>query len=716
MRALATTTVLALAALLAACADADPATEVDASTDLGASDAGETCTSSFLPTADLLGNAAPPAGTADPRATELVIYELQARSANACDPAVGSPEQRRACEAKVAPDVTYRADGPQCAPAEIARLERIRLGTLDDLITDTLDPREAISLRYIRERVGANVVWMMPLFPNNDRWNLPTPCDNLGSPYAVRDYMHVRASLSRACIEAGLTEFDPARPETANAEPCWGDDAFDAVLADAERRGVQVFLDVAFNHVGHNYLLYDTLGAVPLAERYEAGASSDTLWDFDLTYDEALLYPEVLDSPEELRAFAAENPDAGADLAALRERCPQLDAHALVGAFGAWRLAFQDERRSFSCDERFLEYQLPGFYSSRTTQGAARDVADMQSEYGWNDVKFLHHTESGLGQREAWRVREYFFRVMNHWVSRGVDGFRLDHATDGFSGLSPETWRYIMAKTEYYAALRGQDAPIYLAEEFHDQWGMAPHSDIMTEGYLFGMLNRGGAFDTTSVRRVLSEAHRFLGDVHVMAALENHDELRLVNDTPLDRTSGRGAWALGASIWSTPMMLVGQEWGESQRLEFRRAHVLPGRFETDPDELAAQDASIAAYRDLIQVRTSDEGAPLRATGRRFVHDDTQSALALLKWNDEGDVWLLLHNLFPAGTSLGWTIPGEVSAGLRLDACEEYRWVDVFSDTTAIGCSTPEDWARGTSTWMSGETPYRWLRLESCGGA
>ena len=485
------------------------------------------------------------------------------------------------------------------------------------------------------------------------------------------------------------------------------------MLEVAERRGVRVFLDVAFNHVGHNYLLYDTLGAVPLATRYEDGASSDTLWDFDLTYDEALLSPEVLDTPEELRALAAAEPAEAAALADLRARCPELDGHALVAAFGAWRLAFEDERRGFSCDERFLEYQVPGFYASRSTSGAARDVSDMRSEYGWNDVKFLHHTESGLGQREAWRVREYLFRVMNHWVARGVDGFRLDHATDGYSGLSPETWRYIMAKTEYYAALRGQDAPIYLAEEFHDQAGMAPHADIMTEGYLFGMLNRGGPFDANSVRRVLSDAHRFVGDVHVMAALENHDELRLMTDTPLDAESGRGAWALGASIWSTPMLLVGQEWGEQARLEFRRAHVLPGRFEEDPTARAAQDARIAAYRDLITLRSGEEGSPLRSLGRRFVHDDTQSALALLKWDDQGEVWLLLHNLFSSGTSLPWRIPGEVSAGLGLDACARYRWVDVFSGATVIGCAEPSSWARGGSLWLSDSTPYRWARMERC---
>ena len=73
--------ILALA-MLAACGEAAPDVS---SVDAGAGDAAEqACSASFLPVADLVGNAGSPRGSADPRATELVLYELQARSANAC--------------------------------------------------------------------------------------------------------------------------------------------------------------------------------------------------------------------------------------------------------------------------------------------------------------------------------------------------------------------------------------------------------------------------------------------------------------------------------------------------------------------------------------------------------------------------------------------------------------------------------------------------------
>src|SRR5688572_5260145 len=104
-------------------------------------------------------------------AGSMILYEAQVRTANACHPDIGSPEQRAACATKVAPRVSYRAENMQCG--HIGELQKIKLGTLDDMMEDTADHRKGITLRYVKERVGANTVWLMPLFPNNDQWNIP---------------------------------------------------------------------------------------------------------------------------------------------------------------------------------------------------------------------------------------------------------------------------------------------------------------------------------------------------------------------------------------------------------------------------------------------------------------------------------------------------------------------------------------------------------------
>ena len=190
----------------------------------------------------------------NPQAGSSILYEVQVRTANACRTDTGSDEQRTACGAKVAPKVKYRAfNGDRSRCGALQDLDAIRLGTLEDLLEPTADYRKGITLQYIHDRVGANTVWMMPLFPNNDQYNLPDACDNLGSPYAVRDYFHIQGKLSRDCIAQGRDEnsFEDsgsANPGTRVATPtpaCYGNVSFDRVIQDAHRRGLKVMLDLA---------------------------------------------------------------------------------------------------------------------------------------------------------------------------------------------------------------------------------------------------------------------------------------------------------------------------------------------------------------------------------------------------------------------------------------------------------------------------------------
>src|SRR4051812_38933772 len=80
-------------------------------------------------------------------AGQLVLYEAQARTANACRPDFGADWQRRACAAKPAPAIAYHGENTSCG--DLANLASIKLGTLDDLLDDTADFRAGITLRYI---------------------------------------------------------------------------------------------------------------------------------------------------------------------------------------------------------------------------------------------------------------------------------------------------------------------------------------------------------------------------------------------------------------------------------------------------------------------------------------------------------------------------------------------------------------------------------------
>jgi hypothetical protein len=514
----------------------------------------------------------------------LLLYELQLRSANACDPLLGTPEQRQACTAKPAPEVRYLATDSSCDALE--DLERIRLGTIDDLLEPTADPTRGITLRYIAEEVGANAVWIMPPFSVNNTEQLPNACDNLGSPYAVTDYFHLDPGLSRGCIS------DPAGCDpNAIVQP---------LVAQAESRNLRLFLDVAFNHFGRNYRFYDLDAALP-----DARLTEQQRWDFDTTFDTALLAPNLL-TDGSLSAPSAAIAQAVAEVAL---RCPDLPQGQRLSAVALWRWLTADERAAFDCTATTLERLAPSFYAGADPARPSTGPSDSFSG-PWRDVRFLfHHSAPGSARAASLRLREYLFRILNFWTAQGISGFRLDHATDTANGFSPEVWRYLIAKTRFYAERRGQQPPIFLAEEFSDPQGMASVADLLTEGYLFDATARGRSSDGNSVAATLAKTARFGGQARVLTHLENHDELRLTDGTGLDFETGRIRWAAGLATWSTPMLLAGQEWGESERLQFRRSSLLPGRF--DAAVMAGWRTRVASYRDYIAHWRSPAGCNYR---------------------------------------------------------------------------------------------------------
>lgn len=646
-------------------------------------------------------------------AGSMVLYELQVRSVNACDPEVGAPRQRAACARKPAPLVTYPHDPAGCG--ELAELQRIRLGTLDDLGEDTADPGLGITLRYLEERLGINSIWLMPVFPNNDAWGVAAPCDNLGSPYAVRDYLHVSGMLSRACIAAGRDERSEA--------PCWGNDALDATLASAHSRGQKVLLDLAFNHFGHNYLFYDAASFTPVRERIARGEDLDRLWDFAGTFDPALVHPELVDTPARLEDLARRDGAVRETLASLKARCPALEGDTLVRAFDIWRDALDWERQQMACDSMVLESAAPGFYLGKDRQNPSLRVGDNFSGDGpdtWDDVKFLFHHEDNVAHRhELVRNREYLFRIMNHWASRGVDGFRLDHSTDGFSGLGPNEWRYIAGKVAFYSARRGQPRPILLAEEFHDQVGIAPVVDIMTEGYIHDMTKPAGLpMDSGRAEAVLTNTQRF-AHTYVMTGLETHDEERLTESTGWSVWVGAGMWGLGASTWSVPMLFAGQELGEPRRLGFRKSDYLRSRFEGAPGHRADADTLLDFYRRMITARSANENRALRGTRSWFLRTRASDGtgidprlLARARWSDDGNAVFTFFNFWEQHVAQSYYLPPELARQISLRDDLGYRTVDTISGVRGP-CRPGRELKWDFAVDMDAATRILWLRLERC---
>jgi hypothetical protein len=650
-----------------------------------------------------------------------ILYEVQVRTANACDPTVGNSAQKYACAAKIAPKPVYKAgiDGFQCNDLE--RLNRIKLGTLDDMLENTADYRQGITVRYIREKVGATAVWLMPLFPNNDTWKIPDGCDNLGSPYAVRDYLHARGTLSRECILKGQDEY--------SSTPCWGNNELEKVIAEAHSKGLKVMLDVALNHFGHNYLMYDYVNHTPIRERIASKEDLNRLWKYNETEEESLLRPELLDSAAALTAATGAGIPLplqtqthklnAMNLAALNAKCPNLSGDALVRSFNMWREALDSERAYFSCDPLSLEAQLPGFYMGRNATDPSKKLGDNFTN-NWVDVKFLyHHEENEAHKHQFVRNREYLFRVMNYWVSRGVDGFRLDHTTDPDGKMGANEWKYILSKVNYYAKKRGQKQPIYLAEEFGDQMGMSRVVDLMTEGYVGDMNGRNGKTkDAHHVENVVRNMGRFKGRTYVMSALETHDEHRLLEGTGFNVWTGAGFWGIGATTWSTPMILMGQEFGETEQLPFRKSAYLPGRFKGTHSYREDGTSLVGFYNSMMTSRLAPENRALVSSKYHFLRTRQNNSVdsrifAQIKWTDDLNVVFTFHNLWEQDVKQSYFIPPEIAQAAGIKDDFSYQLIDVLSNQRKGACRTGSELKWDFYIELDRATRMQWLRLERC---
>jgi hypothetical protein len=643
------------------------------------------------------------------------LYELQIRTANACRADVGSPEQRAACAQKASqkqsPFVSYKAENMSCG-SFASELKPIQLGTIDDLLKNTSDFKKGITLNYIKD-LGATTVWIMPPFPNNDRWNIPDGCDNLGSPYAVRDYMHIQGTLDTKCTSQGLDEY--------SSTPCWGNNKFKELIDQAHAKGLKVWLDVAFNHFGHNYMMYDYENFTSTHQRLSANENLNDLWNFERTFEQGLLRPSILDSEAALTKLIASEPHKSM-FQSFAARCSASmpSGQELVRAYSAWRNALQHERDNFNCKETFLEGQVPGFYMGQN--GAPSKKVGDNLTNNWVDVKFLYHKEQDPSQQHTFvRNREYLFRVMNYYASLGVDGFRLDHTTEAGSGLDANEWRYLLNKVDFYAWKRDQKKLAYMAEEFSSQMAMSPIIDAMTDGYVGDMLGRKIAKKGAShVEKVIANMDRFGGKSYVMTALETHDEHRLTDKTGLDIWTGAGFWGIGLTTWSLPMLLAGQELGEPWGLGFKRSDFIRSRFEGSNNFNPSSPALHDFYKRMIGARSKSENRALYSSKRHFLRTKDgnkvdERLFAQIKWSENLNVVFTFHNLWEEDVEQSYFIPPAVAsaAGIRDDKNYALRNI-LGNDSPQVGdCKLGKDLKWDFYVKMNKIERAQWLRLEEC---
>ncbi len=120
-------------------------------------------------------------------------------------------------------------------------------GTFEDLL-DSGTP--ATGGKYTLEHLqnqGVNALWVMPPFKRSRPG--PHPDDDAGSPYAAKNFKQIEPTLSRRAM--ALQAQGASEEEVARA----ANEAWKQFVDQAHARGMKVIVDIALNHVGHNYEL-----------------------------------------------------------------------------------------------------------------------------------------------------------------------------------------------------------------------------------------------------------------------------------------------------------------------------------------------------------------------------------------------------------------------------------------------------------------------------
>jgi hypothetical protein len=206
--------------------------------------------------------------------------------------------------------------------------------------------------------------------------------------------------------------------------------------------------------------------------------------------------------------------------------------------------------------------------------------------------------------------------------------------------------------------------------------------------------------------------------VYTMTALETHDEKRLLDDTGFNIWTGAGFWGIGATTRSTPMILMGQEFGESWGLGFRRSDFLRARFEGTGNYNPQGDALAGFYQKMASARTRFENRALLAPKYSYLRSKwdgqaDQRIFAQVKWSDDHNVVFAFHNLWEQNVEQAFFINPGLAGALNIQDGNWYRLVDVMGGQQMAPCKSGADLKWELYVKMDAGTRAQWLRLELC---
>lgn len=440
----------------------------------------------------------------------------------------------------------------------------------------------AYTLRALVER-GVDAVWIMPPFDVH-LWEHRDALDELGSPYAVKDYFTVRPELSRAARVSLLTGGDDEEARQA------GLDEVRAFIAAARALHIRVLLDVALNHVGHEHRFRDRFVAA-------RGGAVEVRADLSQVCAEAKrsLVPRRLD-------------DAARSLT-IDHSAPWMFANRHGDAAGA---AHVDDK-------------IAGGF------GEWPDTAQLNHGRVRNGYRSWHDVTPAMPVHKA--VQSWLERVLTFWaVDMGVDGFRIDH----LSGLPYAFLEGALNRVQAAVDAKEPGRTLFIVgEDFHTSNETRHFVDAIQGGFFRDLLQ---VRTPAALAHVLDEP--WFNDV---VALSAHDEPRPLVVLGDNARAYARLQSLLLLAGGPASLVAGDHLGERVPMPFKRARGIEALHAPSKEgrALAEQLARVGRARKELAALRTERRRWLHPLDEPGAFDD--ALVAFVRSSEHGDNAFVVAN-------------------------------------------------------------------------
>lgn len=469
--------------------------------------------------------------------------------------------------------------------------------TFEDFTDHDADAFDPFSLEYVKNELGFNTMWIMPVFPVTQwRWRPNEWRDDgsaeqkvgwmqngswvgnfsPGSPYSTRSYCAVDARHGAANNEAA-----------ALAE-------FQYLVGKAEELGLNVFVDVAFNHAGRDVVL----GPVAAEQNY-------------------CLPAQVNNSIRSMKPRWCTRGSSWAE---------PFYREAAANEAGAAHWAPADRK----AEHVWMDANTDFFFGDYSSLGPKQGV--WLDRLGWpENEQDLMYTD--LGAAAAANVREvwtYFANILPYWLEltdNRLDGIRADFA----QGLPPQAWEYIINVTRqskwdfiFLAEVLDPDQVQYRANRHFDILTTKEHGHYRNDDVQMSWIAGAQHFEANDL---------FGPNAVVMRNGTSHDEGGNGNQWPM-----MARYAVCAASYGAPMVFMGQPLGVSYKINFESAwENIQWHWQNRNDEDVND-----MYRRINRARESE--AALRSFRREFLRRRdgggyNESIFSVAAWSDPLKLWI-----------------------------------------------------------------------------